>query len=284
MKRPILLLVSILAIAALACTTGVNVNVPRVTTGPTETLSISEPRPGGDTTANVTLRMGAGTLEISGGGEGLLQGSVRYNVPDWKPALTNNNGTLTLEQGHRDEISGLPGSNIINEWDLKFGDAPMTLTIEAGAYKGDIDLSGLRLKGLNVTDGASEAEVHFDTLNPVQMDNFTYTTGASSLKLTGLGNANFTNLVFKGGAGSFTLDFAGLQRDANVSVDAAASQVTLIIPAGARANVVLSGGLTNVDPQGTWTHTANTYGTGTTGPLLTIDAKMGVGNLILIAK
>jgi hypothetical protein len=118
----------------------------------------------------------------------------------------------------------------------------------------------------------------------VQMDNFTYTTGASSLKLTGLGNANFTSLAFKGGAGSFTLDFAGLQRDASVTVDAAASQVTLIIPAGARAHVLLSGGLTNVDAQGTWTHTASSYDTGTLGPLLTIDAKMGVGNLVLIAK
>lgn len=213
-----------------------------------------------------------------------MQGTVRYNVPAWQPKLLDDNGAFTLAQGRSEGFNGLPGNDIVNEWDLKLGDVLMNLAVDAGAYKGDLDLSGVRLNSLNITDGASRAQVHFDRPNPAQMEDFTYTTGASSLQLNGLGNANFTRMTFKGGGGSFTLDFAGLQRDAQVTVDAAASQLTVIIPAGTRAHVLLSGGLTNVDAQGTWTHTASSYDTGSTGPLVTIDAKMGIGNLKLIAK
>ena len=40
-----------------------------------------------------------------------------------------------------------------------------------------------------------------------------YETGASTVKLNGLANANFGTLIFSGGAGDYTLDFSGdLQR------------------------------------------------------------------------
>ena len=50
------------------------------------------------------------------------------------------------------------------------------------------------------------------------MESLTYDTGASSVTITGLADANFKKMEFKGGAGSFTLDFSGqLRTDGSVT-------------------------------------------------------------------
>ena len=69
---------------------------------------------------------------------------------------------------------------------------------------------------------------------------FRYETGASSVKLTGLANANFGTLIFNSGAGDYTLDFSGtLKRDATITVSSGISNLILVIPDGVTANVTV---------------------------------------------
>lgn len=285
MKR-ILFVISALAIAALACGPNFNLDVPRLETGPLETFTISEAAPPRGEAAQVTIKMGAGDLTLAGGADGLASGTIEYNVPVWKPTVTRDGDVLTIEQGNLNKNNlGIVESDITNTWALKLGSAPLDLTVEAGAYQGDLDLSGLGLTSLTITDGASDSTVTFDEANPEELGTFRYTTGASSVELNGLANANFESLVFKGGAGDYTLDFSGdLQRDASVDVTAGVCSLKIIVPEGTAVKIKLSGGLSDVRTEGTWSVNDQTYALSGEGPTITINVDMGLGSLTLISK
>lgn len=285
MNKTLIIPVTAIALAGLACSPiNVHVNVPKLTTGPTETFAVNEPLPDTQSPTNVMLTMAAGEFNLSGGADGLVQGDIRYNVADWKPSLTTGAGSFALEQGNTKQ-DGFPDDNVINQWNLKLGDAPMNLSVRAGAYKGQFDLSGVPLHNLAINDGASDADVTFTSLNPVQMDDFTYRSGASQVKLSGLANANFKTMEFTGGAGDYTLDFSGeLQQDATVTVDAGVGSVKIIVPAGTAAKVVVTNAVGSVDTSGSWTANGDTYSNGGAGKTLTIFVKMGVGSLELRSR
>lgn len=276
----------VLAFVTMAC--GININLPAidVKTGPTVTDDIyvqllDDP----DAVAKVTLGFGAGELYLaSGAANALVTGTATYNIADLKPDVTIYRDEVRIETGDL-EINGIPnfpGKNYINEWDLKLGAAPMELTINAGAYKGDIDLGGLALRSLNVLDGAADVDLTFSEPNKSEMDVLRYTTGASDVELTGLANANFKTMRFKGGAGNFTLDFSGqLTRDANVTIDVGVSSVTIIVPKGVSARVFVDEGLSNVDLSGDWEKSGGDYYQSGEGPRLTINVNIALGSLRL---
>ena len=71
----------------------------------------------------------------------------------------------------------------------------MDLSIDAGAYDGNMELGGLALKSLTVKDGAASVNLSFSEPNLIEMSRLSYSTGASEVKLSGLANANFTHLI-----------------------------------------------------------------------------------------
>jgi hypothetical protein len=234
----------------------------------------------------VSLMMGAGTLALTGGADQLVAGAIQYNVAEWKPTVTSDGTDVKIEQGSPDTPAGLPdGNDVVNEWDLALGDVPMNLSLRAGAYQGTLDLSGVPLRSLEINDGASSVELKFDSVNPQEMDQLTYHTGASQVKLSGLANANFAEMMFESGAGQYTLDFSGeLQRDAEVSVKSGLSSVDIIVPAGMSVEIAVGGGVTNVNTDGSWTVHGDTYSQSGSGPTLTIGVDMGLGTLRLVSQ
>jgi hypothetical protein len=291
MKRALLLSLLVLALPTLACTVTLP-TPPQVATGPTETFAVSVPESASataDAPVKVTLHMGAGELKLEGGADGLAQGAIDYNVPAWKPAITSSPDRLLIEQTMpQDQAPSVlfrgKDNEIVNTWDLKLGQSPMNLNINAGAYTGNMNLSGLHLRNLTISDGASDSQVTFESANPEVLDVFTYETGASSVKLTGLGYANFKELNFKGGVGDYKLDFAGaLQRNATVNIDAGMSTLRLSIPSGTQAKVEISGGMKGVKTEGTWTAHEDTYTTaGASDYTLSIKINIGLGSLTLV--
>jgi hypothetical protein len=269
-------------VTALACS--FSFKVPRADTGELQVVSIDEPLPPAGTEIDVEIHLGGGTLDLAGGASGLAEGSIRFNVEEWRPTVDRTDTSLRIEQG--DPAAGLTlGNEVINEWSLHLGDVPMALTIQAGAYSGSMDLSGIPLRRLNVSDGASDVRLSFTSPNPEEMQSLSYQTGASTVSLTGLGYANFSDMTFSGGAGTYTLDFSGgLRRDANVTLESGVSSVRLEIPAGTTAEVVVGGALNNVDTIGDWAHSGETYRLEGTGPTLRIFVDMGVGTLSLVAE
>jgi hypothetical protein len=258
-----------------------------VSIGVTKTLTIEEPL-GSAAVTDLEVSMGSGKLTVAPGAVGLASGTVRYNVETWVPNLTRSDGKLSIKQANRKSPIGLV-ADIVNEWNLELGKAPMRLRVTAGSYDGAYDLSGLTLQYLSIKDGAARSQVMFNSPNPGQMSELVYETGASAVELIGLANANFKSMTFTGGAGSYSLDFGGqLRTSADVKIEAGAGSVRLKIPGTTAAEVTIYGSLNNVSAQGTWTHEDRVYSTlaaaSGEGKKLSITLKINVGTVNLVAE
>lgn len=269
---------AVLTLASLAC--GVSVNLPQVPTpGPAVTDQITVAVPDGEQT-RLKISFGAGELKLSPGAEGrLVDGTATYNVPNFKPQIIESEGAVEIKQG---EFKSLNVSDWRNEWDLKLGETPMELEINAGAYEGRYEFGGLALTALTIKDGASNVQASFSEPNPTEMSVLRYETGASNVELTGLANANFSTLIFNGGAGSYTLDFSGeLAQGATARVETGLGDLTLVIPKGLDARVTVEGAAINVNHGSGWGQSDRTYTQEGTGPTLTIIVEMAAGSVTL---
>jgi hypothetical protein len=273
------LALALVPLVSLACG-GFSIDLPRqVKAGPDITDQITVADPKSDKT-HLSLAFGAGELILSGGAEGLVEGTALYNIKEFKPEISKNGGEIEIKQGNIDGFP--PFDEINNKWDLKLGKTPMDLTLDAGAYEAKLELGGLALKSLTVKDGAAHVELSFSEPNLVEMDNLAYSTGASEVKLTGLANANFSNFDFDSGAGSYTLDFSGeLQRDAEVKIDSGLSSLVLVIPEGVNAVVSMEDGLSNVKTGADWSKKGNVYSQEGDGATLRIKINMGAGSVTI---
>ena len=285
--RRILIMILALGMASIACGIHLNYDLPinEINPGKTVEQLIQVPLPANaDTVSDLSLNFGAGELRLAPGAkDNLVTGSAVYNVDVLKPKIKTEGNHITIQSGEGN-LKGIPSFNekYQNNWDLKLADRPITLEVNAGAYIGNLDLGGLALHGLSITDGASDVHLKFSAPNQAEMDVMRYQTGASTVKLTNLANANFANLIFKGGAGDYTLDFSGeLMQDTTVMVSAGLSNLTIIVPKGMTARVFFDGALANVDNSGEWEKRGQDYYQKGSGPVITLNINLGAGNVTL---
>lgn len=278
MKHSLLAAILILAAASLAC--GGTIDLPKVPTpGPTVVEQVSIPVPAAEV-ARLTISFGAGELKLAPGASELVEGTAKYNVEDLKPEINVDGSKIEIKQ--RDLLTLVEPRDVVSAWDFKLGNHPMDLTVNAGAYTGDLQLGGLPLTSLTVKDGAATVDLAFEQRNPSSMAIFRYETGASTVTMTGLANANFATMTMGSGAGTYTLDFSGeLQRDATITITTGLSNLTLVIPRGVPATITAETGLSSTNAGPTWTQDGNRYTQSGSGPALTFIIKGGAGNLTL---
>lgn len=142
------------------------------------------------------IRMPAGELKIQGGAQKLMEGEFTF-PSDWKPEVrydeTGFRGRLNV--GLPGGKKGIPAGDLTNVWHLKLNDTvPIDLFVNLGAGEGELDLTGLSLRSLEVGMGAGEL----------------------NLDLTGESKRNFEVKV-RGGVGEANLR---LPRSVGVIVDA----------------------------------------------------------------
>ncbi len=121
-----------------------------------------------------------------------------------------------------------------NLWEVVLSNRyPMVLEIEAGACDAEMDLGGIPITELSIEIGAAVGEVDFSRPNPRRMVDFDVDAGAASLEFRNLGNANFEQFNFDGGAGSFDLDFRGKYTgESEISIDIGLGSAEIILPKG----------------------------------------------------
>ena len=273
-----ILVLALVPLASMAC--GFTIHLPeRVEPGAEVKESITVPVPRSDET-RLTISFGAGVLKLSPGAENLVEGTAVYNVPQLKPEIIREDGSLEIKQDDFKNIINF--KDVKNKWDLKLGNTPIDLNINAGAYSGNYELGGLSLTSLTVKDGASSVELSFSEPNLTKMSVLRYETGASNVTLSGLANANFSTLIFSGGAGDYQLDFSGkLMNDGTVNIEAGAGDVQLIIPKGVNTKVTVDSALVSINLSSNWSQYGDTYVQTGEGPALTIIVKMAAGNLTI---
>jgi len=276
--KSLLSFLAILTLASLACS--ININLPEAPTpGPEVTDEISVAIPDSEET-RLKISFGAGELRLSPGAEeALVTGTATYNHPNFKPEIVKNGGSIEIKQS---DLKTLNVIDLKNEWDLDLSNTPMDLEINAGAYKGTYEFGGLALTGLTIKDGASDVNLAFSEPNQTEMSVFRYETGASNVELSGLSNANFSTLIFNGGAGNYTLDFSGeLVQDATARVETGFGDLNLVIPENMDARVTVEGAAINVHHGSKWSESNRTYRQDGAGPTLMIIVKMGAGNVTI---
>jgi hypothetical protein len=115
---------------------------------------------------------------------------------------------------------------------LKLSNAvPISFDIELGAGNGDIDLTGLQVKDLKISTGASNVTMKCSKPNPMIVDDISIESGVSKFTATDLGNLNFRNLKFSGGVGSYKLDFNGtFRQNAEVQIEVGLGSIKVYVP------------------------------------------------------
>jgi hypothetical protein len=105
--------------------------------------------------------------------------------------------------------------------------------MEVGACDAEIDLGGIPLTELTMEVGAASGQIDFSEPNPERLKEISIEAGAASVTVLNIGNANFEEFSFEGGAGSFELDFRGEYKDeAEISIEIGVGSAEIILPKG----------------------------------------------------
>ncbi len=192
----------------------------------------------------VTLQSGFGTVHVTrGNGSTILAADVdadktldMANCIDYSKRErvgylsinTNEEVEGKPEHKHGFHISGLESS----DWNLQFTDAvPLSFDVELGMGKGVFDLTGLTVKDVSISAGASSFLLKFDKPNKGSIEELSIESGVSKFRAENLCNANFSHLKFEGGVGSYVLDFGGqFNREADVDIQVGLGSLTVDIP------------------------------------------------------
>lgn len=119
-----------------------------------------------------------------------------------------------------------------NYLDIKLSDAiPISFEIDLGAGRGDINLTGLQVKDMRISTGASKVNLECSKPNPISAGDIYIESGVGKFTATDLSNLNSENLKFSGGIGSYRLDFDGiLKRTTEVQVEVGLGSIKIDIP------------------------------------------------------
>jgi len=138
MKRSILILAAIFTLATSGCNLLFKVPIGGPELIPTETFSIDEATPIGDSILDAEFMVAPSnaSLVLTGDAYGLVNGEIQYNVVEWKPSLVIDGNILRISQTIPDNnIASVP-RGALNEWDLNLN--PMlkniTVSLSAGNY------------------------------------------------------------------------------------------------------------------------------------------------------
>jgi hypothetical protein len=252
--------------------------------GPTHTEAIDVARPVDPTGAwDLEMQAGAADVTVESKGDRLVHGTITYNVASLKPAITVQGRRVRIRQ---DAVGALP-IDTRNEWRLQLGrGVPINLKVIAGASTGDWDLGGLSLRRVDWVQGAGRATLTFDAPNPERLDRLTVNGGAAALTVRGLANANLRLAVVNAGVGALTLVFDGqLSRDAEVVVNGGVSAI--VIDSGGNPIQLTARGALRALANTTWSKEGGSYFSpeyaGAKGPKISIDARLGLSALQLVA-
>ena len=125
------------------------------------------------------------------------------------------------------------------EWTIELTDRiPVMLRFELGAGDGDVDLTGLQLRALNISAGASSIRLDCNEPNRIRAESVEIESGVSKLTAQNLCNINFDRMAFSGGVGTYRLDFGGkLTRNATVTIEVGLGAVTVSLPEDVPARI-----------------------------------------------
>ncbi len=251
----------------------------------TEPISIPYPE---TETAALRLELGVGILHLKRGGDKLVDGTVVYNVDEWKPEITTEAGRVLIRQHGGAHIIG-NWDKVRNEWDLALGSArPFSLSIGKGVGESYVSLGAVPFEDFRLETGAGESTISFDEPNPRTAGEFSARFAAGKTAISGLLNANASRVSVEGGAGEVTLNFTGaqLQQDMAVNVQIGAGELRLGFKRGIPVSISVNKALGDIQHDGNFVSTSrNSFETAgyalASGHKLTVKVSAAIGSVVL---
>ena len=239
--------------AALICAAigGLMTNTTGLSAQNWETVTTSR-QLGDEREVRVQVEYGAGVLEVGPAEAGTLyRMELRYDQDVVEPRTRYEDETLEIGMdrvGRGIRLGSRDGSGRL---DLALTrEIPLSLDLEFGAAKADLDLGGLAVRELALETGASDTRIAVSAPNPVELEVASFEVGAANFVATGLGNLNAERIRLEAKAGKATLDFTGeWQRDVEVEVDLDLGALELRFPRGLGVRLAADALLTSVDAQ-----------------------------------
>ncbi len=231
----------------------------------------------------------SGSLELQPGGEKLVDGTITYDIPEWKPLITEGPDGVQIKQDERWLHTNWDSPR--NDWSLNLGPArPYRLKVKTGVSRGRMSLGGLPLTGLHIGAGVGDCKVSFEEPNTEHMQLLRVESGVGQTDVIGLLNSNAREVKVGGGVGQIKLEFTGkrLENDTHVRVETGVGGFDVIIDKGISA-VIRVNGLAGVDLRGAVRTRSRSFGSGvyeteaytSEGPTLDIRVSMGLGGLTI---
>jgi hypothetical protein len=187
----------------------------------------------GESALRVQVRYGAGDLRLGATSGGLLyRMQLRHDERRTRPLSEYDRDAgvvrLGVEGTSRGQRGGRSGGEAV------IGLAPsvsLDLRLEFGAGQAAVELGGMAVRRLEVATGASETDIRWTSPNRVDAEEVRLASGASRLRVSGLGNARAERVRYEGGVGEAVLEFDGDWRGhPEVSVEMGLGTVTLRFP------------------------------------------------------
>lgn len=201
----------------------------------------------------------AGELRIAPAEAGLLYDTrLRYDAAQLRP---ERSWTVDGDVGRLEiDFEGL-GDDGDMDFDLDeehgyldlglSSEVPTDLRLRVGAALSEVDLGGIPITRLVYETGASETEMRVGSPNPVAMERMDLKAGAARFVATGLGNARFEELDFKGGVGEVELDFTGeWSSSASATLEMGLGSLKLVVPEALGVRITKRGFLADLDAPG----------------------------------
>ena len=117
------------------------------------------------------------------------------------------------------------------------------INFDIGACEAEFDFGGIALEYLEIDVGAADGTIEFSKPNPVRLSEINIDAGASSIKMISMGNANFEELNFSGGVGSFDIDLRGeYNGESRVDIEIGLGSAEIIVPKGLPVRIETEGG------------------------------------------
>ena len=151
--------------------------------------------------------------------------------------VTDRRGHLFIESDHKRNNDIDTDDNRLNlTMSTRY---PTRLEMDMGACDATLDLGGVPLEELNLDVGAASGDIEFTKMNPERCREINIDAGATSLDMHMIGNANFEEMNFSGGAGSFDLDFRGEYKGVSrVDLEIGLGSCDITLPEGVPVRIV----------------------------------------------
>lgn len=174
----------------------------------------------------VDIEIGIADLTIGQAKENnLLEADIRYNVRRGEPKISFRKsgkvGYLTIESGDKRKDCDEDRDKMSDEnWELLFTPkVPTRFDIEIGLVDSEIDLSGLKVIGFEISGGLSDINLVFNEPNKEEIDEMSIEIGLGEFTGRKLANANFHQLKLENGLGEVSLDLSGEWRIPEVELN-----------------------------------------------------------------